>query len=333
MNEYLNSDPVTAGHITLKTKGTFTINNTGNVLKGDWSSLETVEGAYAVPMGTPPATPLVSNNHAESSPVFTNTQGSWKRSDIIRGKIYQVGHPLLVPEQPTQSILVMYTYENVQYYSRLNVPQSVWQSGHTYIYTLVFNNGIGLTLHLTAQAASWDDVAPNSCSLGVETKLSLESFVYRRYDEDDDLSTWDDSYVAVAYGKDRYGFPMCSSLMSLETTSTGSGLRLISDNDKFKFVQNVSNDTPVATLDISAGTDVKTYFYIVPADSYDISTLSDDERKANIYLMDIDNGTYISFNPGVFPSNDTYTSCKIYMVSYDDYFSGWSSKHLYNEPS
>ena len=282
-----------------------------------------------------PTSRSASNTIAQASPLFTNTKDSWKRN-IEREKVYQVGHPLLVPEQPSVGFEVVYTYDNMQFHSRVNVPAGTWQSGHQYIYTLVFSKaagGIGLklkTIHLSA--SGWDDsIAEFNESSTVETRLALEVVsTYRRYDEDDNLVTWTDSYLAVAPGVDGSG-ELLSPCVHLFTTSA-SALELISDNSYFRFLRYVPGVGPAAesetSLTIASGTDVETLFYVVPSSA--LLPESEPDRKANIYLRDTGTNTLVPYNAGYLPGNDTNTACQFYVVTPSVYTSGTTAEHMYD---
>lgn len=137
-----------AGNPLLQTQGTFTIDNRGNTLKAAWSDLSVLTSNKALPMN--PSGRSAINTGAESAPVFSNTEESWKTDGITREtKVYQVGEPLLVPEQASVNPVVLYTYGGYQYRSTLNLPRTHWESGHSYIYTLVFSkitDKIGFTV-------------------------------------------------------------------------------------------------------------------------------------------------------------------------------------------
>lgn len=136
-----NADPasVPVGNILLKTRGTFSIDNTKVALEAGWSNLSAVADAYSLPMN--PTGRSAVNTSAHASCYFKNTDSAtdWRR-DITRGTIYQVGDTLLVPEQDVTTFIVRYTYEGNHYKINVNPPSGRWLAGHTYIYTLTFSN-------------------------------------------------------------------------------------------------------------------------------------------------------------------------------------------------
>ena len=331
-----NPASVTAPNVLLKTRGTFTVDNSRNSLSAAWSSLEGHAGAYKVRMDAVPAARSQSNTVAESAPVFDNTESGWKQDGILRNTIYQAGHPLLVPEQSACNMTVVYTYDNIRYHGVLNVPQGSWEAGHKYIYTLVFGEfkgGIGLKLELNGiTVADWDDEPSSYASGTLETRLFLDEGNYRRYDADDNLSTWTDSYTAVADGTDAGG-SLRSPRLYLVTTSD-AGMELISDNANLRFVRYTPGVGPEASsaesITIPAGADVETFYYVVPASSAVPGFESG--RKGNVYLKDLATNNYAPYNTSVMPGNDTNESIRYYIVSATVYDTGTSAAHIYTQP-
>ena len=135
--QYLNAQTVTAANILLKTLGTFTIDNTKTVLKSAWSSLAAQDGQCKLPMGVTRRSDA--NPSADQNVYLSNTGGTatpgW-RQNLMQGKVYQLGDPLLVPEQPVCDFIVVYTYDGVRYSSRVLLPEGTWKSGRKYIYNL-----------------------------------------------------------------------------------------------------------------------------------------------------------------------------------------------------
>lgn len=135
--QYLKAQTVTADNIPLKTLGTFTIDNTKTVLKSAWSSLAAQDGQCKLPMGVTRRSDA--NPSADQNVYLSNTGGTatpgW-RQNLMQGKVYQLGDPLLVPEQPVCDFIVVYTYDGVRYSSRVLLPEGTWKSGRKYIYNL-----------------------------------------------------------------------------------------------------------------------------------------------------------------------------------------------------
>jgi hypothetical protein len=135
--QYL-ADPssVTAENVLLKTRGTFTIDNTKNKLEAGWTDLSAVAGNYSLPMDPAPDSPSRVNPSVETT-VFSDQESSWRTNAIVRDKLYQLGHPLLVPQQPIRDIMLVYTYDGVRYTASVDLPTGYWFSGEKYVYNLV----------------------------------------------------------------------------------------------------------------------------------------------------------------------------------------------------
>lgn len=135
--QYLNAQTVTAANIPLKTQGTFTIDNTKTVLESVWSGLAAQDDRCKLPMGVTRRSDA--NPSADQNVYLSNTDGTdtpgWKQN-LMQGKVYQLGDPLLVPEQPVCDFIVVYTYDGVRYSSRVLLPEGTWKSGRKYIYNL-----------------------------------------------------------------------------------------------------------------------------------------------------------------------------------------------------
>jgi len=143
--QYLNHNTITPGNVLLKTVGTFSIDNSRNNLEASWSGLDVSADNYSLPMAV--TSKSNANSIAEDSPVFSNTRVSWEVNGIVRDKVYQLGQPLLVPEQETQNFIVQYTYNGHTDHEKVNVPKGKWNSGEKYIYTLNMKfNGARFTI-------------------------------------------------------------------------------------------------------------------------------------------------------------------------------------------
>lgn len=332
---------VSAGNVLLKTAGTFTVDNTKNDLEASWSALDSQADAFAVPMAPVRTVRSTSNTTAESSPVFTSA-ASWDSDQIRRDKVYQVGHPLLIPEQPACSMFVIYTYGDIRYYAHVSVPQSMWESGRRYVYTLVFsklNNAIGLNLFVSGFTVAPWDVNSNTHNTITETTLELDVDKYVRYIPDDVADNWVGSYTAIAAGTDASG-ALCSPRMSLLTTSL-SGFYLFSDNPQIRFIRHIPGVGPESTskdtLNIAPGTDVETLYYVVPASSS--VPLFDSSRKGSVYLHKRGHEINIPYNTGILAGNSSNNSCNYYIISNESYRNDpvvltepvtvFSAEHLY----
>jgi len=135
--QYLKGQTVTEANILLGTKGTFTVDNTKTVLSGRWSSpLLKQDDKYKVNMTLDAGQQRSKSNLAavRTTPVFGDA-ASWN-VNIGQDELYQLGNPLLVPEQPVSDFIVVYTYDGVRYSSRVLLPEGTWKSGRKYIYNL-----------------------------------------------------------------------------------------------------------------------------------------------------------------------------------------------------
>jgi len=188
-----------------------------------------------------------------------------------------------------------------------------WALGYHYTYTLTFRNQ-GLYIQVSVQP--WDNAAEQNITTVIESNLLIEDETYLRYDEDGDFSTWTDSYGAVADGSS--GGHLRSTLFRLITTSDAPGLKLITDNTtNFRFRKfnpgTGTYDAAVTELPIAAGTDVNTYYCVVPASAS--IPAEDADRKAQVYLVGASGLPYVPYNASVYPGNASNTSCQFYIVT------------------
>ena len=150
--QYLKGQTVTEANILLGTKGTFTVDNTKTVLSGRWSSpLLKQDDKYKVNMTLDAGQQRSKSNLAavRTTPVFGDA-ASWNVNNIGQDELYQLGNPLLVPEQPVSDFIVVYTYDGVRYSSIVPLPEGSWKSGQKYIYNLEITRAGGI---LTFRAA------------------------------------------------------------------------------------------------------------------------------------------------------------------------------------
>lgn len=206
---------------------------------------------------------------------------------------------------------------------------AAWAAGTAYTYTLNFRNQ---GLYLKVSAAPWDDVAARSETTVLESNLYIEDPTYLRYDIDGDFNSWTDSYAAVADGE--VDGKLRSPRLRLITTSPDLGLKLICDNDNFRFRKykpgTGNYDSGVTELSIAAGTEVDTYFCVVPKDGTVPSEA--DACKANVYLTGASGLPYLPYNAGVFPGNASSTSCQFYIVSTGAYDATYEAPYTNFKP-
>lgn len=144
-------------------------------------------------------------------------------------------------------------------------------------YWIVYAYFMGGKLYVKPTVAPWVNATQLEYTLKMNTNMRLfDSWLYR-YDTDHDYTdytNWATSHMVVSDGKETDGRPLRSPQIQLVTTGvTGSSFDLKVDNDDFEIVQAVKNDAGVVTsydkstdgaLNILAGDNVYTYFYIVP---------------------------------------------------------------------
>lgn len=122
----------------------------------------------------------------------------------------------------------------------------------------------------------WVDAETLNYTMKLNTNMRLfDSWLYRYDTVDQDYTNWTNwagSHMAVSEGREADGRPSRSPQIQLVTTGTDT-FDLVVDNSDFEIVRANKNETGVVTgyeastdgkLNIAAGDDVYTYFYIVP---------------------------------------------------------------------
>lgn len=169
---------------------------------------------------------------------------------------------------------------------------------------------------------AWDQVTDTVVDYSNEYTSPMASKIkalekYRRFDADNNYSSWDDSYIVVSYGYMNHddevvittapGADLRSAFSPVIELATEAEahvvLRLVLDNPNFKFIQYADNAASVAdhsvadAIDIASGTDVKTYFSVVPVKQFRIDA-PESEKKCTVNLLSIETGTFheMSFN-------------------------------------
>lgn len=143
-----------ASDVTLKTIGTFTVDNSHIDLGAAWSALATSEENYKMPdFG---ATPAVSpcNIQISSTDITATQKYGVAVAKVDAAPNYaQLGETLLIPEQDKQKFTISYTIGGNKYMYTYNDLRGLWQKGHKYIYN------IDLTLNeiiITEEVADFD---------------------------------------------------------------------------------------------------------------------------------------------------------------------------------
>lgn len=169
---------------------------------------------------------------------------------------------------------------------------------------------------------AWDQVTDTVVDYSNEYTSPMASKIkalekYRRFDADNNYSSWDDSYIVVSYGYMNHddevvittapGADLRSAFSPVIELATEAEahvvLRLVLDNPNFKFIQYADNAASVAdhsvadAIDIASGTGVKTYFSVVPVKQFRIDA-PESEKKCTVNLLSIETGTFheMSFN-------------------------------------
>lgn len=149
--QHLQGQTVTTANILLRTKGTFTVDNSRTDLSASWSGTQAQDGKYKIDM-TAPAEEKRSKSNLDAIPEGNLLHsGNWAQN-LSQDVLYQVGNPLLVPEQPVQGFWVSYRYEGARYNTYVTLPEGTWRKGMKYIYNLEINRVGGmLTFHAAGQ--------------------------------------------------------------------------------------------------------------------------------------------------------------------------------------
>ena len=191
-------------------------------------------------------------------------------------------------------------------------------------------------LYVKPKVADWIDATPLVYTIDMSTSMRLfDSWLYR-YDIDGNYDNWNDSHMVVSSGRgtatgaEPAGRPLRSPQIQLVTTASAGSYELYIDNDQFEIVQVNKNETGVVTsyttssdgtLTIAAGTDVYTYFYIVPKEGV---TPSNPVAKVFLYYNDPDLGKQeMTFNNNSLPGySDDSAEIWVYYVSDTAYDAG-----------
>ena len=132
-----NSEPVDSGapvladrtdaDVTLKTIGTFTVNNERNILAADWSF-----GANA----TKAANYKMKDGSVRSTANSGEGEGCIAYGTKIGATATQLGETLLIPQQPKLNFTIKYTAGGNTLYYTVNEFRGLWEKGHKYIYNI-----------------------------------------------------------------------------------------------------------------------------------------------------------------------------------------------------
>ena len=132
---YADCTAPTLSQVTLKTKGTFKVDNRRNDLEASWTFDRSGEGAVAANWKMPSfsGTPAVSPCNIESPAIG----GAVDYGDpLTSASLVQLGETLLIPQQQARNFCVTYTVGGKTMQYCYNVPRRVWQAGYKYVYNL-----------------------------------------------------------------------------------------------------------------------------------------------------------------------------------------------------
>lgn len=135
---------LTDADVTLKTVGTFTVDNSRNNLVAEWSALAAKKDNAKMPEYTA-ATPAVSASNITAD--VTATQKYDVAIPVVAdGKYAQLGETLLIPEQPKKNFTITYTIGDNTFFHTFNDLRGNWEKGKKYIYNIDFQlNEIAIT--------------------------------------------------------------------------------------------------------------------------------------------------------------------------------------------
>ena len=208
---------------------------------------------------------------------------------------------------------------------------------HVWIVYSYFEGG---KLWVKPTVAAWIDAPELNYTMNMSTNMRLfDSWLYRydTVDQDyDNWTNWAGSHMVVSSGRVVTpvapeivaGRPLCSPQIQLVTTGvTGSSFDLTVDNADFEIVRANKNDVGVVTsydastngkLNIAAGENVYTYFYIVP--KVGVTPANPFAKVTLIYNDPVLGPQKVTFNNNALPGySDDSSEIWVYYVSNDDY--------------
>ncbi len=192
-------------------------------------------------------------------------------------------------------------------------------------------------LYVNPTVADWDDATPLEYTLKLNTNMRLfDSWLYR-YDLDGDYTDytkWATSHMVVSSGRVTeetdvepiIGRPLRSPQIQLLTTGVGS-FNLKVDNPDFELIRVNKDNVGVVTdyeasvngvLNIDAGDDVYTYFYIVP--KVDVTPSNREAKVTLIYNDPVTGPQKVTFNYSSLPGySDDSSEIWAYYFPADEY--------------
>ena len=119
--------------VTLKTVGTFTVDNSRNNLLASWSALESRKENYKMPNFTDSTPKISASNSVDSGSSEAIKYGV---AFTTQSEYAQLGETLLIPEQPKVNFTITYTLGGKTYFYTYNDLRGMWEKGKKYIYNL-----------------------------------------------------------------------------------------------------------------------------------------------------------------------------------------------------
>ncbi len=122
------------GDVTLKTVGTFRVDNSRNELKAGWSAFSTKKENFKMPVSVGVSK---SNNIVLGQTANDATQAYDAPIAFVAGDEYaQLGNTLLIPEQEKVNFTITYVVGGKTMFYTYNDLRGVWEKGKKYIYNL-----------------------------------------------------------------------------------------------------------------------------------------------------------------------------------------------------
>lgn len=133
------ADDPTVADITLKTIGTFTVNNERNKLIATWAFAD--PGAIEDDNFAMPNVPNASTAHSTANTITgVLTNAVQYGAEIAYNANYaQLGETLLIPEQKKQNFTMTYQIGTQKYFFNYNDLKGTWEKGKKYIYNIDIN--------------------------------------------------------------------------------------------------------------------------------------------------------------------------------------------------
>lgn len=124
-------------NVTLKTVGTFNVDNTHVELVPSWSELSSKVASYNMKGGATEVSLANTGTGAPETGKFLDY--GFEASSITAGTNYQLGETLLIPQQEKVNFVIKYEMNSKTFYYIHNDLRGIWEMGKKYIYNLDVN--------------------------------------------------------------------------------------------------------------------------------------------------------------------------------------------------